>query len=244
MQDKPSLFKWLMDLLIPLRCVKCGSILEEKAGLCVSCWPSIPFITKPYCACCGLPFDFEIEEGAFCGICNHHAPSYKTARSVFAYTAESKDLILKFKHTDCLSSAPLFASWMINSLDEMENPLCIPVPLHWTRLFMRTYNQAGLLAQQIAKLKRWTYAPSLLMRKHRTPSQGHLSKKDRLKNVARAFEIPEVKRKQILGRVILLIDDVFTTGATLEACSTVLLKAGAKEVHALTLGRVVRPQKI
>jgi len=244
MQINSFLFKQFVDLLIPLRCVKCGSILENREGLCATCWPLIPFTTKPYCACCGLPFDFEIAEGALCGACSHELPLYKTARSVFSYTLESKELILKFKHTDSIHSAPVFATWMARALDEIENPLCIPVPLHWTRLFMRTYNQAALLAREIGRLKGWAYAPSLLMRKRRTPSQGHLSKKDRIKNVSRAFNVTNAKIVRLEGRTILLVDDVFTTGATLNACSKILLKAGAQEVHALTLGRVVKPQQI
>lgn len=234
-----SLFHKTLNLLIPLRCVKCGSILDGKEGLCATCWPLISFISKPYCACCGRPFDFDIEEGAFCGPCNHTLPSFKTARSVFTYTPESKDLILRFKHTDSIHGAPLFAKWMTQVLEDIEDPLCIPVPLHWTRLFMRTYNQAALLAQKISKQKGWTYTPSLLLRKKRTPSQGYLSKNERLKNVKRAFSISQSKESQLKNRTILLIDDVFTTGATLNACSKALLKAGAKEVHALTLARVV-----
>jgi ComF family protein len=235
-----SLFKQLIDLLIPLKCIKCGTILENKEGLCASCWPLISFITKPYCACCGHPFDFEIEEGALCGMCSHTHPPYQTARSVFVYTAESKDLILKFKHTDSIHAAPLFAPWMGCVLGEIENPLCIPVPLHWTRLFMRTYNQAALLAHELAKFKGWMYAPSLLIRTRRTASQGHLSKKERTKNVSRVFTVPPSKKRQVAGKTILLIDDVFTTGATVKACTKALLKAGAKEVHVLTLSRVVR----
>jgi ComF family protein len=244
MQITLSPFKRFVDLLIPFRCVKCGTILGEKEGLCTSCWAQIPFITKPYCACCGLPFDFEIEESTVCGACTHDLPSFVTARSVFAYTSESKDLILKFKHMDALGSAPLFAKWMARSLPELTDPLCIPVPLHWTRLFMRTYNQAALLAQEIAKLKGWTYQHSYLIRKRRTVSQGHLTKKERIKNVGTAFEVPQAKKRRIQGRTILLVDDVYTTGATLNACAKTLLKAGAQEVHTVTLGRVVRGQQV
>jgi ComF family protein len=233
-------FKNFLNLLIPLRCAKCGVILDNSHGLCTECWSLIPFITKPYCACCGVPFDFEIGEGALCGACNHTQPPYKTARSVFVYAPESKDLILKFKHTDRIHSAPLFADWMAGLLEDIEDPLCIPVPLHWTRLFMRTYNQAGLLAQKIAKNHKWTYSPSLLIRKRRTPSQGHLSKKQREKNINNAFAVPAKKKKELLNKTIVLVDDVFTTGVTLNACSKTLLKAGAREVHAVTLGRVVR----
>ncbi|MBS0271380.1 MAG: ComF family protein [Proteobacteria bacterium] len=237
----PSLFNQFVNLLIPPRCVKCSSILENKEGLCTSCWPLISFIAKPYCACCGRPFDFDIEESALCGSCSYDSPHYKSARSVFIYTAESRDLILKFKHTDSIHSAPLFATWMTRALDDLENPLCIPVPLHWSRLFMRTYNQAALLAHEIAKVKGWAYYPTLLKRQRRTPSQGYLSKKERIQNVRRAFNVPQTKKELLQGKKILLVDDVFTTGATLNACSKALLKAGAYEVHAVTLGRVVTP---
>jgi ComF family protein len=241
MQKNSSLFRKLIDLLIPLRCVKCGLVIEKEEGLCVTCWPRIPFIVKPYCFCCGRPFDFEIEEEALCGVCSRDLPSYATARSVFSYTEESRDLILKFKHADYLSAAPLYGKWMAHILDDIKDPLCVPVPLHWTRLFRRTYNQAALLAREVAQIKGWTYAPSLLKRKKRTPSQGYLSKTERYKNVNRAFSVDDSKKILLKGKTILLIDDVFTTGATLERCAQTLLKAGAKEVHALTLGRVVKP---
>lgn len=240
MQVNLSPFKHLVNFLIPVRCTKCGVILENGNGLCATCWTTIPFITKPYCACCGLPFEFDIEDGARCAACLRTPPPYQTARSVFVYTAQSRDLILRFKHMDSIHTAPLFASWMVNALENVQDPLCIPVPLHWTRLFMRTYNQAGLLARSIAKDKGWSYDPSLLVRKRRTSSQGHLSPKERARNIRGAFRVPENKKKAVLNKTILLVDDVFTTGATLSACSTALLKAGAKEVHALTLGRVVR----
>lgn len=240
MQMYRFLYKQFLNLLLPLRCVKCGIILDNKNGLCPECWTLIPFITKPYCACCGLPFEFEIDEGALCGACHRRRPLYTTARSVFVYDSESKNLILKFKHTDNTHVAPLFAGWMAGLLEGLEKPLCIPVPLHWTRLFIRTYNQAGLLAQEIAKRQKWVYCPSLLVRKRRTPSQGRLSKEQREKNINNAFMVPENKKKELFNKTIVLVDDVFTTGVTLTACAKTLLNAGAKEIHGVTLGRVVR----
>jgi ComF family protein len=218
--------------------------LKDDAGLCYSCWGQVPFIAKPYCSCCGFPFEFDIEEAALCAACSHTRPYFKTARSVFSYQNESKDLVLKFKHTDNISSTPIFAKWMTHLGEEFDSPLCIPVPLHWTRLFMRTYNQAALLAREIAKRKGWAYVPSCLIRKRQTSSQGYLSKAERMKNVGRAFVVPDRKKGQIKNQTILLIDDVFTTGATLNECSKVLLKAGAREVHALTLGRVSKGQQL
>lgn len=236
----PSLFKRFIDLLLPLCCIKCGTILKNTEGLCAICWSSLSFITTPYCTCCGLPFSFDIEEGALCGACSYTPPAYKTARSVFIYTEESKKLLLKFKHTDSLYLAPLFAQWMARAFKDVTNPLYIPVPLHWTRLFMRTYNQAALLASTLAKLKGGVYAPFLLKRQRRTPSQGHFSPKGRLENVKGAFVVPKAKRKFLADKTIVLVDDVFTTGATLNACSQALLKAGARDVQAVTLGRVIK----
>lgn len=243
MQAIHSLFSKTIDFLIPLRCIKCGNILSEKEGLCTSCWPTISFISKPYCNSCGRPFDFEIDEGSLCGPCSHTPPLFKTARSVFTYTPESKELVLKFKHTDNLQAAPLFGKWLSGVMQDLDNPLCIPIPLHWTRLFLRTYNQAALLAQQVAQIKQLTYVPDLLIRHRRTPSQGRFSKEERIKNVRNAFSVPKKHHALLKQRNVLLIDDVFTTGATLNACAKTLLKSGAKEVHALTLSRVVHPHQ-
>ncbi len=110
----------------------------------------------------------------------------------------------------------------------------MPVPLHWTRLFMRTYNQAALLGREISRLAGWSYSPSLLIRKRRTPSQGYLSKKDRIKMWTELSMSLRQKKDFLREKLLLLVDDVFTTGATLNACTKVLLKAGASEVHALT----------
>ncbi len=244
MQGIPSLFKKTLDFLIPLRCIKCGDILGEHPGLCTRCWPLIPFISAPVCACCGLPFEFEIEDGALCGACLYERPAFTTARSVFAYTTESKELILKFKHLDVLNTLPLFVQWMARVAEEKQDILCIPVPLHRIRLFMRTYNQAALLARALAKTKGWTYLPTTLLRTRKTPSQGTLSAKERTTNVAGAFRVHENKKSALKGRTIFLIDDVFTTGATLNGCTKALRKAGAAEVHALTLSRVVKARQV
>ncbi len=243
MQAIRSLFTKIIDFIIPLRCMKCGNILDKVEGLCGPCWASISFISKPYCCCCGRPFEFDIDESALCGPCSHKQPFFKTARSVFTYTPESKELILKFKHTDNLQAAPLFGKWLSKIVQEIENPLCVPVPLHWTRLFQRTYNQAGLLAQQVAKLQNLTYVPSLIVRHQRTLSQGKFSKDARIKNVRNAFSVPQKHNGLLKQRNVLLIDDVYTTGATLNTCAKTLIKAGAREVHAVTLSRVVLPHQ-
>lgn len=239
-----SLFHSFLDFILPLRCLKCGDLVEGQAGLCATCWGKIPFITKPFCACCGAPFDFDIEDGALCASCSFERPLYTSARSVFVYTDDSKDLVLKFKHLDHLSAVPLFAHWMASLSTVEGDVVCIPAPLHWTRLFRRTYNQAALLARKVAYLKGWTYAPSLLIRSKRTPSQGHLSREERLQNVKNAFAITPSQTAFLKGKTIALIDDMFTTGATLNGCAQTLLKAGAREIHALTLARSLTSRRL
>jgi ComF family protein len=237
-------FKKFLDLLIPRRCIKCGTIVENYEGLCPSCWPLISFITKPICICCGLPFEFDIDEDALCGGCSHSPPYFVKARSAFIYNEDSKDLILRFKHTDNLNLATVFGQWMAPLYNEEKTPICIPVPLHWTRLFTRTFNQAALLAIEVSKNNKWEYAPTLLYRNKRTRVQGHDSKEKRIKNVEGVFSVYKNKSQKIKGRSVVLVDDVYTTGATLNACSKALLKAGAKEVHAITVGRVIKSRHL
>lgn len=240
----PALFHSFLDFIFPLRCLKCGVLVEGQGGLCGECWKKIPFVTPPFCTCCGVPFEFEIEEGALCAACSFDQPSYDSTRSVFIYTEDTKDLILQFKHVDQLHAVPLFAQWMACLSSLPEGGMCIPVPLHWTRLFKRTYNQAALLAQKIASLKKWTYVPTLLLRSKRTPSQGHLSREERVKNVKNAFKVNAFYEPLLPGKTIILIDDMFTTGATLHACARTLKGAGVKEVHALTLARTLKTHRL
>jgi len=119
--------------------------------------------------------------------------------------------------------------------------LLIPVPLHWTRLFMRQYNQATLLSNQISHLTTIPTRTGLIKRHRSTPKQGYQNRKERIANVRGAFIVPFDKKPLIKGKSLTLVDDVFTTGATLTECARVLLKEGAKEVRVLTLARVITP---
>jgi len=180
------------------------------------------------------------EEG-LCGGCAVTPPLYDGGRSVLVYDDASKGIILRFKHGDSTHGAPTFAKWMGTVGQDFikTSDLIIPVPLHWTRLFMRTYNQAQIIATHLHKLApHTTLAPSLLKRHKRTPPQGHLSKDKRAENVKASFKAPHPHL--IKGKSILLVDDVLTSGTTLDACAKELKKAGAKKVFTLTLARVVR----
>ena len=158
------------------------------------------------------------------------------------YDDSSRGLILAFKHADRTHAAPAFGRWMARAGAGLlaEGSVVVPVPLHWTRLFRRRYNQAALLALALAREAGLRAAPDLLIRRRATPSQGRLGAVARRRNVAGAFAVRPGRRNLIDGRRVLLVDDVFTTGATADACARALKRAGADAVDVLVLGRVVR----
>jgi len=163
---------------------------------------------------------------------------------LFRYDNASKGLILTFKYGDRLDHAPAFARWLDRTgrtlLDDTD--LIVPVPLHRWRLWKRRYNQASILAARLARLSGRPFDPLALERKRATKNQGEMpSAKARRRNVLGAFRVPAKKADVVKDRNILLVDDVFTTGATLDACARALKRAGAKRVDALALARVVRP---
>jgi ComF family protein len=233
----------LLDLLLPPRCLSCGVTVPATGTLCTKCWRAVTFLGAPCCACCGYPFDFDVGAGGLCGACMADAPRFDRARAAMRYDDASRSLILGLKHGDRLHLAPPLAQWMRRAGKEilLAADLQLPVPLHWTRLFARRYNQAAVLAHAIAKAGGPPVAVDCLTRRRRTPSQGHKNASARRRNVAGAFAVRHPDK--IRGKRVVLIDDVLTTGATVEECARVLKRAGAARVDVLTLARVVRAQR-
>jgi len=232
-----------LDFLYPPLCVSCGSQIGEPYSLCSECWREVSFVEGAVCARCGLPFEIDPGENAICAGCYAAPTSFDHARSIFHYDEASKRLILGFKHGDRLERAPAFVNWLERAGRNLaeEADLIVPVPLHSSRLWRPRYNQAAILAQGIARRFGKFYAPTLLERTRATPSQGSMpSAKARQRNVAAVFRVSPSARSKISGKNILLLDDVYTTGATLNACARALQAAGAGRIGALTLARVVR----
>lgn len=236
----------VLDLLLPWRCIACGASVEGPGALCPECWSGITFIAPPVCACCGYPFPYEVGASALCASCVAHPPHFERARAVFAYDDASRGPVLAFKHADRIDAAPAFGQWLKRAGAELlaDDPLILPVPLHRTRLMARRYNQSAELARALAAASGAACVPDLLRRTRRTPSQGGLSASGRRRNVQGAFAVRPGMEARIRGRRLLLVDDVFTTGATADACARALRRARSGPVDVLTLARVVRPGQV
>ena len=237
-----KILKKFLNLILPPRCLSCGDVCLETAQLCPPCWKEIHFISDPQCSICGWPLPYQDSLGMICVHCAHKKPLFTMARSVMAYDKASSGIILKLKHGDATYLAPALGEWMRSRSEDLLKDIdcLIPVPLHWFRLFMRRYNQAAILAKGISKKNSLPVMPHLLRRQRFTKSQAHLNFKQRQRNVRKAFYVPLKQREFLQNKKIALVDDVFTTGATINECTRVLLKAGCAEVRVITLARVAQ----
>jgi ComF family protein len=246
---KSSILNSIVSVILPPRCALTGEIVDRPGMISATAWASLTFIAPPCCHSCGAPFDVDhdavdIDDIAYmqCGACLAHPPAFDQARSAIVYDEGSRDLLLTFKHGDQTHLTATFTPWLqtILSQQQWNADMIIPVPLHWTRLFKRRYNQSALLAKSLSDMTNIPVMMSILKRKRATQSQGHLSAKEREDNVKGAFFIPDQYNDIIKDKKIILIDDVFTTGATINECAKTLKKQGASDVLVLTIARAVR----
>jgi ComF family protein len=240
----------VLNFLFPPLCIGCREPVGETGGFCPACWSGIVFLDGPGCACCGTPFpvdpgDYAQGGETLCAACLARPPAYARARAIFAYDEKSRGPILALKHADRLDLVPGFARWLERAGAALlaECDLIVPVPLHRFRLWRRRYNQAAELARALARRSGKPDDPLALERSRPTQSQGAMvSARARRRNVLGAFRVPDSGK--VRGRSILLVDDVLTTGATAEAASRALLRAGAAKVMVLALSRIVRAAEI
>lgn len=233
---------WGLNLLLPPRCSACERITEAAHGVCVECFSGVEWIAPPHCDCCGLPLMMAVGDGALCGHCIQQKPAYATARAAITYEGPARELVASFKYRDRTQHAPMLAAWMQRAAADTlaACDLLIPVPLHWRRLVQRRYNQSFLLSGELAALSVKPVLADGLLRVRHTPPQASLGRKERLENVRGAFRVNHAHAALLRGKQIALIDDVMTTGATIEACTRALMQAQAKAVHVITLARTVR----
>jgi ComF family protein len=235
----------MADFLWPPQCLACREEVSQPRSLCPDCWGSVRFLEPPLCRQCGYPFEFDAGE-ALCAACLADPPAFHHARAVMAYGEVPKTLIGALKYGDRQEGAPAFARWLRRAGAELveQSDVILPVPLHRRKLFQRRFNQAALLALGLARLSGKPVILDALARTRHTDSQAGLGRKGRLDNVKGAFTVPEGQRHRLAGRRVLLVDDVFTTGATAGACARALARAGAGEISVLTLARVVQSRLV
>lgn len=236
-----SLLSKFLNFLIPPQCPGCRDYTEQPHTLCAPCWEQVHFIQNPMCIRCGTPYPFIKEAIYSCENCETKNFAFDSAQSATVYDDFVKSLILRLKHGDATYLAPLFGLWL-SKLPLPENCLLVPVPLHWTRLFKRQFNQAGLLALYLRKLKPNFFVnhPTVLQRVRVTKSQGTQSAQERFDNLDGAFFVHQKAKTFLEGKKIILIDDVLTSGATAHACAKTLKEAGCDSVHVLTIARVLK----
>ena len=230
------------NIIFPPQCLACAEIINQpvKQVFCSTCQDKISFITDNFCPICGIPFLNSPSGSHLCGNCLENEPYYTKARAVGCFETVIMDAIHKFKYGRSISIGDSLGSFMAGfsfpDFDFSEYSMFIPVPLHIQRLRDRGFNQSLLLAKKMGTKYKLPVNFSLLKRCKFTLSQTGLNKAEREKNIKGAFVISD--KKKVAGENIILIDDVYTTGATINECAKVLLKAGAQKVAVLTLSRV------
>ena len=231
------------DLVLPPACPVCRARIGSPGGLCADCWGKVRFLERPWCERLGTPLPLDLGPGILSAAAIANPPAFARARSAVAYEGPVPDLVQALKYTDRTDLAPMLGAWMARAAHELvaDADLLLPILLHWTRLARRRFNQAALLAGVVGTITSVAVRSDILVRSRRTPPQVGLGRDDRARNMRGAFAVPERRKADIAGRRLILVDDVLTTGATLEAATDVLLRAGAARVDVLTLARVVAP---
>lgn len=232
-----------LDLVLPPSCPACRARTGSTGGLCVACWQKVTFLERPWCERLGTPLPLDLGAGILSAAAVADPPIFGRARSAVAYAGVVPDLVQSFKYRDRTDLAPMFGAWMARAFVDLADgaDVLVPIPLHWSRLMARRFNQAAMLGHALSARVGVPCRTDLLERRRRTPRQVGLGERDRHNNVRGAFLVPPARRDAVAGRGVVLVDDVLTTGATLSAASRALLAAGARSVDVMTLARVVGP---
>ena len=228
-------------LLFPPVCPGCRVLVVQQGALCGACWPSLRFLEKPWCPVMGTPFSHDMGEGFLSAEAIAKPPPFGRARAAVAYSGVARGMVQGLKYADRTDLAPWMAGWMLRAGSDLiaDAEVIVPVPLHWRRFLRRRFNQSAELARAIATRTGIAFEPSAVKRVKVTRQQVGLGHNEREDNVRAAFAVPLESDILVRGRRVLLVDDVYTTGATVSSLSKCLLRAGAASVDVLTFARVL-----
>jgi ComF family protein len=237
-----ALSRALVDFLLPPQCAACGARIDAHGHVCGTCWRALRFIAPPFCQRLGIPFAIDPGFPAVSARAAGDPPAYDRARAVALFDDVSRAMIHALKYRDRHDLARMMGGLMARAGAELlaDATLIVPVPLHRGRLWSRRFNQSVLLARIVAEAAGLRFAPDALIRTRPTAHQVGLTAEQRRRNVAGAFAVRTDWAGRLKGQRILLIDDVLTTGATVEACARVARRAGAERVDALVFARVAQ----
>lgn len=236
-----------LDLIFAPVCAACAGPVPTAAverGVCAACWAKCRPIPLPRCERCWSPLrELGVAEPSACGLCSELRPAVRSIRSAYLQQGPAKEIVhaLKYRgwHTLAKSMAKRMAALPLPAEAAEEVRIVIPVPVSQARLRERGYNQAGKLAAELARLRGWQSRADLLLRDRSTGTQTALHRTERRANVLGAFRVPRERAGELTAEHVLLVDDVWTTGATALACADVLLDAGARAVSVITFGRAL-----
>jgi ComF family protein len=233
-----------LDIALPTLCVACREPVDGD-GVCATCWAKLSFIAPPFCPRLGIPFVYDPGPGMLSMEAIADPPAYTRARAAVRYDDVARTLVHALKYQDRTDLAPAMGRWMARAGRELlaEADVLVPVPLHWKRGWSRRYNQSGALARVIERQTGVKLSSEALRRVRPTQQQIGLSRKERASNVQGAFKVAADRQSLIHGRRVVLIDDVLTSGATVDACARALLRAKAASVDVLVFARVVDTHK-
>jgi ComF family protein len=230
----------VLDFALPPRCPGCGAVTEAPHRFCLTCWSALIFLGEPCCVRCALPFDYESGRDVACGACLAEPPGFDRLRAAVVYGEISRKVALKLKYGGRPGVAETMARFMARHLSAAEGTLVVPVPLHRWRIWRRGYNQSALIATALARGAGLETRLDLIRRVKRTPPLRGMGPRERRDAVRGAFRIEPRHKADVKGRTVLLIDDVYTSGATANACAGALRRAGAARIEVLCWARVVK----
>ena len=231
----------VLDLVYPPVCAGCGVLLAGAPGLCPRCWSTMPFIERPYCEVLGTPFSHDLGPGILSADAIANPPPFDRLRSAALHDERARALVHALKYRDRTDLAPMMARWMLRAGDGAVEAadVLLPVPLHRLRLLKRKFNQSAELTRALGALAGKPVLYGAVRRTKPTRRQIGLGLRAREENVRGAFAVSEEGRAALFGRRVVLVDDVYTTGATVAAVTRVLRRAGATDITVLTFARAL-----